>query len=99
MVFGGSWGLALAYCERHSQACARRLDRICRPRNAWRLHGALRGSRLQFVDNAGHNPFEPPMATALVAAANHFLMRGDFTGWDIAAGDRADGAGSITRIS
>jgi len=58
-----------------------RLDRVCRPANAWRLHFALRGSRLQFVGGAGHSPFDAPMVAALVAAADHFLTHGDFAAW------------------
>ena len=56
-----------------------RLDLVCRPTNAWRLHQTLHGSRLQWVDDAGHDPFQAPMAAALVQAANHFLRRGNFS--------------------
>ena len=55
-----------------------RLDLACRPANAWRVHRTLHGSRLLWVDGAGHNPFEPPMAAALIWATEHFLSHGDF---------------------
>lgn len=63
-----------------------RLDRVCRPVNAWRLHLALRGSRLQFVDGAGHSPFDAPMAAALAAVGTHFATHGDFAGWGTSPG-------------
>ena len=58
-----------------------RLDLICRPSNAWAVHQALPGSQLHFVDGAGHSPFDPTMAHALVAAGDHFLAHGNFVGW------------------
>lgn len=58
-----------------------RLDLICRPANAWALHRAVPGSRLCFVDGAGHSPFDSPMAHALTAAGDHFLAHGSFAGW------------------
>ena len=61
-----------------------RLDLVCRARNALRLHEALPGSRLRLVDGAGHSPFEPPMARALIEALEHFAIHGDFSHW---AGD------------
>ncbi|MBL8446339.1 MAG: alpha/beta fold hydrolase [Zoogloeaceae bacterium] len=45
-----------------------RLDLICRPINAWRVHRTLHGSQLAWVDDAGHDPFSPAMAQAMVAA-------------------------------
>jgi proline iminopeptidase len=45
-----------------------RLDWICRPESAWAVHQALPNSQLQWVDNAGHNMFEPLMTQALVQA-------------------------------
>lgn len=45
-----------------------RQDAICRPEGALALHAALPGSRLQWVENAGHNPFDPAMMAALRAA-------------------------------
>lgn len=58
-----------------------RLDLVCRPANAWRVHQTLHGSRLVWVEGAGHSPFDPPMAAAMVAATGHFLRCGDFSGF------------------
>lgn len=58
-----------------------RLDLVCRPRNALRLHAALPGSRLQWVDGAGHSPFDPPLTRALIGALAHFAEHGDFARW------------------
>ena len=43
-----------------------RLDWICRPEAAWAVHQVLPHSQLQWIDNAGHNAFEPEMTTALL---------------------------------
>jgi proline iminopeptidase len=45
-----------------------RLDWICRPEAAWAVHQVLPHSQLQWIDNAGHNAFEPEMTTALLQA-------------------------------
>lgn len=45
-----------------------RLDWICLPQAAWDLHQALPQSRLQWIDDAGHNPFEPALFKAMVLA-------------------------------
>ncbi len=58
-----------------------RLDLVCRPANALKLHLALPGSRIRFIDGASHNPFDAPMAAALIAAARHFHLHRDFAGW------------------
>jgi proline iminopeptidase len=58
-----------------------RLDWICRAQAAWDLHHSVAGSRLQWVEGCGHNPFEPAMASALVAAIKHFTTHGDFINW------------------
>ena len=42
-----------------------RLDWVCRPVNAWRVHRAIPGSHLTWVDQGGHNPYEPTMLRAL----------------------------------
>jgi len=55
-----------------------RLDLVCRPVNAWRLHRAVRGSRLVFVAGAGHNPFEAPMCNAIIDALDVFHRDGTF---------------------
>ena len=43
-----------------------RLDWICRPESAWAVYQALPHSQLQWIDQAGHNMFEPPMTHALI---------------------------------
>lgn len=58
-----------------------RLDWICRPLAAWELHRALPGSRLQWLEDCGHSPFEPGMAQALRQAALHHVTHGDFASW------------------
>jgi proline iminopeptidase len=58
-----------------------RRDIVCRPDNAWRLHQAMPQSRLRFVEDAGHDPFEPAMAAAVVSAADHFATAGHFRSW------------------
>ena len=58
-----------------------RLDVVCRPENAWRLHRTLHSSAFRMVEATGHSPFDVPMATALVSATNHFAAQGDFAGW------------------
>lgn len=58
-----------------------RLDLVCRPENAWRVHRTLHGSRLMLVDGVGHNPFAAPMAAAMVGAVRHFQRGGSFAGW------------------
>lgn len=63
-------------------------DRICRPRNAWRLHRSCAGSRLAWAAGAGHDPWHPAMATLTRAAADCFARDGDFSRWP------RDGGGS-----
>ena len=58
-----------------------RLDWICRPSAAWELHRRLPGSRLQWLEDSGHSPFEPAMARALTEAMSHFVTHGQFAGW------------------
>lgn len=62
-----------------------RLDCICRPEAAWELHRTLPGSRLQWVEGGGHNPFEPANAAALVGAIQHFARHGNFAAWGAAS--------------
>jgi proline iminopeptidase len=52
-----------------------RLDWVCRPANAWATHRAIGGSRLTWVDQGGHNPYEPAMLAALGAALQRFQER------------------------
>ena len=58
-----------------------RLDWICRPLAAWELHRSLLGSRLQWVDDCGHSPFEPGMAQALKQAVLHHVTHGGLASW------------------
>lgn len=53
-------------------------DLVCRPQGAWQLHQAWPGSVLHWVANAGHNPFQTPMASAMRACADHFAEHGHF---------------------
>lgn len=55
-----------------------RLDGVCRPQGAWELHQALPGSSLRWIDEAGHNPFEPPMAQALLDCLADFARHRSF---------------------
>ena len=68
-----------------------RLDLVCRARNALRLHEALPGSRLRLVDGAGHSPFEPPMARALIEAARQH----DIQYFDSPNGAMMEGRGGV----
>jgi proline iminopeptidase len=58
-----------------------RLDWICRPSAAWELHRWLPGSRLQWIHEGGHSPFEPAMARALTEAMSLFSTHGHFALW------------------
>jgi proline iminopeptidase len=58
-----------------------RLDWICRPSAAWELHRSLPGSCLQWLDDSGHSPFEPAMASAMTDAMSLFSTHGHFAGW------------------
>ena len=55
-----------------------RRDLVCRPANAWKAWRSLSGSRLLWVDEAGHDPFSPAMARALRQAADHWLQHASF---------------------
>lgn len=55
-----------------------RLDAVCLPENAWRLHRAIPGSRLAWANGAGHEPFHPAMAAAWIEFLRRFAERGDF---------------------
>lgn len=58
-----------------------RLDLVCRSRAALQVHAALPGSRLRFIDDAGHSPFDAGMSAALIEACAHFHAHGEFTAW------------------
>lgn len=49
-----------------------RYDLVCPPAAAWRLHQAWPGSRMQWVDAAGHSASEPGISDALVRATDAF---------------------------
>ncbi|MET0962132.1 MAG: prolyl aminopeptidase [Noviherbaspirillum sp.] len=53
-----------------------RYDMICPPATAYRLHAAWPGSRLTMVEDAGHAAGEPGTSAALVAATEHWRLRG-----------------------
>lgn len=55
-----------------------REDAVCRPAAAWKAHEALAGSRFQWVDGAGHNPFHPAMVSAMEGALKVFARQGHF---------------------
>ncbi len=50
-----------------------RQDLVCRPLNSWRAWRTLSGSRLVWVDGAGHDPFIQPMAEAMRRHADAWL--------------------------
>jgi proline iminopeptidase len=52
-----------------------RLDWVCRPANAWQVHQAVPGSNLTWVDQSGHNPYEPKMLKALGQAIRAVQVR------------------------
>jgi proline iminopeptidase len=49
-----------------------RRDAVCRPEGALALHRHLPGSRMVWVDETGHDPFEPAMRAALRDACANF---------------------------
>jgi proline iminopeptidase len=58
-----------------------RMDLICPPENAWTLHRTVFGSRLKWVNGAGHSQFDERLARELVAVTNHFAEHGNFDTW------------------
>ena len=55
-------------------------DRVCRPEGALALARHLPHARLRWIAGAGHDPSHPDMASAMVAALDHFAAQGDFAG-------------------
>lgn len=54
-------------------------DVICRPEGATTLYAALpAGTRLRWIEGAGHDPTHPALADAMVRATDAFLARGRF---------------------
>ena len=56
-------------------------DMVCPPDNARMLQRSLAGSRLRMVAGAGHDPFHPGMAKALVSALDCYARHGNFAAW------------------
>jgi len=52
-----------------------RYDAVCPLENAWSLHEAWPGARLQVIPNSGHSATEPATTAALVAATEEFAGR------------------------
>jgi proline iminopeptidase len=67
-----------------------RLDWVCRPQLAWELHRQMPGSRLQWVNDCGHNPFETANAKTLVAAIQYFARHSNFSNWGTSAHEASD---------
>ncbi|NUS43108.1 MAG: prolyl aminopeptidase [Mycobacteriaceae bacterium] len=49
-----------------------RYDIVCPPTSAWELHRAWPGSRLHFIEDAGHTAYEPGTTDKLVEATDSF---------------------------
>ena len=47
-----------------------RLDQVCPPANAGRIHARIKGSRLVWIDGCGHEAFHPAMVAAWQDALN-----------------------------
>lgn len=56
-------------------------DRVCAPANSRLLHERIAGSRLAIVAGAGHDPYHPLMAEALLNALGCFAESRNFEGW------------------
>ncbi|HEY0181123.1 MAG TPA: alpha/beta fold hydrolase [Dokdonella sp.] len=63
-------------------------DRICVPRNAWRVQRACAGSRLAWAAAAGHDPFHPAAFRLLRAATDAFAAERGFAAWPASAPPR-----------
>lgn len=61
-----------------------RLDWVCRPQASWDLKQVLPHSKIQWLDDTGHSPFEPAMARALSQALLHHAQHPDFRHWNCA---------------
>ncbi len=53
-------------------------DRVCPPGGALALHARLPHAALQWVERGGHDPAQPAMAAAMVAALDHYAAHGRF---------------------
>lgn len=64
-------------------------DRICPPDGARALHQRLPGSRLHWIDGAGHNPAHAAMARSMRAALDHYAVHAEFGGAVLGGVDEA----------
>ncbi len=55
-----------------------RQDHVCLPQAAAAVHAALPGSRLTWVDDAGHDPTHPAMVDAMVRSLDEHAVHGHF---------------------
>jgi proline iminopeptidase len=65
-----------------------RMDLICPPENAWTLHRTIFGSRVKWVNGAGHSQFDERLARELVAVTRHFADHGNFDAWGASVHER-----------
>lgn len=59
-----------------------RLDWVCRPQASLDLRQVLPHSKIQWLDDTGHSPFEPAMAQALNQVLLHHAWHHDFKRWN-----------------
>jgi proline iminopeptidase len=52
-----------------------RYDVVCPVEQAWELHRAWPGARLEIIPAAGHSATEPGIVDALMTATSQFAMR------------------------
>jgi proline iminopeptidase len=55
-------------------------DLICPPQGARLVHARLPGSRLQWIEGAGHSPADPAATAATVRALDHWAAQGGWPG-------------------
>jgi proline iminopeptidase len=48
---------------------------VCPVEQAWELHRAWPGARLEIIPDAGHSATEPGIVDALMTATSQFAMR------------------------
>lgn len=53
-------------------------DLVCRPGAAWQAQRGAAGSRMGWVEGAGHDPYHPAMVDAMVRALDAFAAGGRF---------------------
>ena len=64
----------LPVCFLHGES-----DAICRPQSSLLAHQACPGSQLEWVKEAGHDPFHPGMRKAMSDALSRFARNGQFS--------------------